>query len=80
MYKIIFFVLFLLSSTFSLNAEIARNLKIIGNERVSDETIKVYGDVELGKNYKESDLNNILLCISPLLRSKNLYFNLTSSG
>ena len=60
MYKIISIVLFFLLSTLSLNAEIARNLKIIGNERVSDETIKVYGDVELGKNYKESDLNNIL--------------------
>ena len=60
MYKIITIVLFLLLSTFSLNAEIVRNLKIIGNERVSDETIKVYGDIELGKNYKESDLNNIL--------------------
>ena len=60
MYKIITIVLFLLFSTFSLNAEIARNLKIIGNERVSDETIKVYGDIELGKDYKESDLNNIL--------------------
>ena len=60
MHKIITIVLFLLFSTFSLNAEIVRNLKIIGNERVSDETIKVYGDIELGKNYKESDLNNIL--------------------
>ena len=60
MYKIITIVLSLLFSTFSLNAEIVRNLKIIGNERVSDETIKVYGDIELGKDYKESDLNNIL--------------------
>ncbi len=60
MHKIINVVLFLLLSTFSLNAEIARNLKVIGNERVSDETIKVYGDIELGKNYKESDLNKIL--------------------
>ena len=60
MFKIITIVLFFLLSTLSLNAEIVRNLKIIGNERVSDETIKVYGDIELGKNYKESDLNNIL--------------------
>ena len=60
MHKIINVVLFLLLSTFSLNAEIARNLKVIGNERVSDETIKVYGDIELGINYKESDLNKIL--------------------
>ena len=52
MHKIITIVLFLLLSTFSLNAEIARDLKVIGNERVSDETIKVYGDIELGKNYQ----------------------------
>ena len=55
MYKIITIVLFLLFSTFSLNAEIVRNLKIIGNERVSDETIKVYGDIELGKDYSSND-------------------------
>ena len=60
MHKIINIVLFLLLSTFSLNAEIAKNLKVIGNERVSDETIKVYGEIELGKNYRESDLNKIL--------------------
>ena len=60
MFKIITIALFFLFSTLSLNAEIVRNLKIIGNERVSDETIKVYGDIELGKDYKESDLNNIL--------------------
>ena len=60
MHKIITIVLFLLLSTLSLNAEIVRNLKIIGNERVSDETIKVYGDIELGKNYKESDLKQYI--------------------
>ena len=53
MYKIITILLFLLLSTFSLNAEIVSNLKIIGNERVSNETIKVYGDIELGKNLKK---------------------------
>ena len=53
MFKIITIALFFLFSTLSLNAEIVRNLKIIGNERVSDETIKVYGDIELGKNYPE---------------------------
>ena len=42
MHKIINVVLFLLLSTFSLNAEIARNLKGRGNERLSDGTIKVY--------------------------------------
>ena len=60
MQKIILTILFLFLSTFSLNAEIIRSLNIIGNERVSDETIKVYGDIEIGKNYKENDLNTLL--------------------
>ena len=36
----------------------------MGNERVSDETIKIYGEVQLNQEFKESDLNLIL---------KNLY-------
>ncbi len=43
-----------------LNAEIVNNLIINGNKRVSNETIKVYGEIELNKNYLESDLNKIL--------------------
>ena len=33
-------------------------LKVI--KRVSLETIKVYGDIEIGKDYSEIDLNNVL--------------------
>ena len=40
MYKIVTIITFLFLSTFSLNAEIVKSLNIIGNERVSDETIK----------------------------------------
>ena len=43
-----------------LRAEIIKNIEILGNQRVSDETIKVYGEIEVNKNYNESDLNNIL--------------------
>ena len=60
MHKIVLTILFLILSTLSLNAEMVRTLKIIGNERVSDETIKVYGGIEIGKNYRESDLNTVL--------------------
>ena len=60
MYKIISIILLLFFTTQSLNAEIVKSLKILGNERVSEETIKVYGEIEIGKNYKESDLNTIL--------------------
>ena len=57
------FIIFLFFFTFfnlSLKAEIVSKLSIKGNERVSTETIKIYGDIEIGKNYSESDLDTIL--------------------
>ena len=46
-------------------AEIVNQIEITGNKRVSDETIKVYGDIkEVGSDFTSTDLDNIL---------KNLY-------
>ncbi len=61
-----FFTFLFLSSLFltSLNAEIVKDVKINGNKRVSSETIKIYGDIELNKDYSSRDLDLIL---------KNLY-------
>ena len=48
-----------------LNAEIVKKIEISGNSRISDETVKVYGDIKgLNLNYSRNDLDNIL---------KNLY-------
>ena len=55
----LFTIAFILYSTI-LNAEIVKSIKINGNERVSDETIKIYGNIQLNKDYTESDLNKIL--------------------
>ena len=42
-------------------AEIIKGIKITGNERVSEETIKVYGAIDEGKNdYSKQDLDKIL--------------------
>ena len=60
MYKKFFLIITFLFSTSILNAEIVKSIKINGNERVSDETIKIYGNIELNKDYNESDLNKIL--------------------
>ncbi len=43
-----------------LKAEVVNDLKINGNSRISDETIKIYGEIELGKDLSENDLDNIL--------------------
>lgn len=51
------FTLFYLSN---LKAEMVEKIVITGNERVSNETIKVYGDIEVNKNISESELNKIV--------------------
>ena len=60
MLKKITFILILFFHLSYLNAEVVKEIQISGNQRVSDETVKVYGDIEINKNYNELDLNNIL--------------------
>ena len=43
-----------------LKAEIINKIEITGNKKVSDETIKIYGEIEINKDYNEADLNKIL--------------------
>ena len=43
-----------------LNAEVVKEIKISGNTRVSDETIKIYGDIKLNQDYNEQQLNKII--------------------
>jgi outer membrane protein insertion porin family len=59
-FYITLFLLFFLN----LSAEIIQKIEVKGNDRISDETIKVYGEVTTGKDYSAFDLNKIL---------KNLY-------
>ena len=58
--KITTYTLLLTFLFFSSKAEIVENIKISGNERISEETIKVYGDFKLKQDLNEQDLNNIL--------------------
>ena len=52
-------ILFFFLSTFA-NAEIVKNIQINGNKKLSDETIKIYGDIKVNENYNEKKLNDIL--------------------
>ena len=58
---IIFFPLF---SILNANSEIVKKIEIIGNERVSSETIKLFSNTSINENLDNNDLNDIL---------KNLY-------
>ena len=37
-----------------------KKIEISGNKRVGEATIKIYGNIEQGKDYSKKDLNNIL--------------------
>ena len=64
MKKIIINIIFSIFFFSKLSAEIANSFDVKGNQRISDETIKIYGNIELNKDYNDNDLNLIL---------KNLY-------
>ena len=56
-----FFLIISFSLLFSvLKAEIVNEIIISGNKRVSQETVKIYGEIKINKDYKERDLNLIL--------------------
>ena len=41
-------------------SEVINKIDVIGNERISLETIVVFGDVALGKDYSTSDVNLLI--------------------
>ena len=56
-FTILIFVFFLSSNSFS---EVVKKIEITGNERISDETIMVFGDIAIGKDYEKSDVNLLI--------------------
>jgi len=58
-FRFCFFV-FLAFAFSSANAEILKKLEIIGNSRISNETIKVYGEIKINKDYSDDDLNTVI--------------------
>ena len=59
--QIISYFLFIIFFSFSsVKAEVVKKLNISGNKRISTETIKIYGEIQLNKNYNEQNINDIL--------------------
>ena len=52
-------ILFLSFISFS-NAEVIKNIEIIGNDRIPNETIKMFTGVKVGEDVNENQLNDIL--------------------
>ena len=53
-------IIITLSSLSSSFSEIIKDIKVIGNERVNTETIKIFGGYSIGDDVNSDDLNNIL--------------------
>ena len=59
--KIIFalFLFFAFLSTYSYS-EIVNKVQVHGNERISSETVIIFGDITIGNNYDSSDVNLLI--------------------
>ena len=53
-------VLFLFAFSNISNSETINSVEVRGNERISKETIVVFGDISLGKNYEINDINILI--------------------
>jgi len=56
-FSIILFLVVLNNNSFS---EVVKKIEVIGNERISNETIVIFGDVAIGKDYERSDVNSLI--------------------
>ena len=50
--------------TFQTKAEVLKKLEIKGNSRISEETLKVYGEIQINKDYTTDDINEIIKKLS----------------
>ena len=57
---IFFFVFFLLVVSSNSYSEVIKKVEVRGNERISSETVIIFGDVSIGKNYEQSDISLLI--------------------
>ena len=74
-FKKIFVAILLFFIFFNVNSysEVVNKVNVKGNVRISLETIMIFGDVSIGKNYERSDIN---LLIKKLYES-NFFSNIS---
>ena len=59
-YKFLFFIIFILFQSSNSFADKLKNFKILGNQRVSDETIIMFSNLSQGQILNKPILNNVL--------------------
>ena len=81
MIKKLFISVLLLASLLILNvsAEIVNKVEVKGNNRISVETIKIYGKIKLNENYNERDINNVLQNLNSTNFFEDIDINLSNN-
>ena len=59
----IFSILFFISNSFS---EMVNKVKVVGNDRISLESILVFGDIKMGDDYNAEDVNLLIKKLNKL--------------
>ena len=61
-FKKIFIVFILIFHTLSLKSysEVVNKVTVDGNQRITLETIVIFGDIKIGENYESSDINSLI--------------------
>ena len=70
-----FFLLSLLLISEKSFADVVKKIQIEGNNRISQETIMVFGDISIGKDYSVSDVNILI----KKLYSTSFFTNISAS-
>ena len=60
MKKILYIIIILFYFFNSIKAEVLKKLEVKGNSRISEETLKVYGEIQINKDYSTDDINEII--------------------
>ena len=79
MMKLLSIFFLIISLFFTAKAEIINNVIVNNNDRISLNTIKTYGNIELGIDYSPDDLNKILKNIYDTNFFKNVSLNIKNN-
>ena len=56
----IFVILFSIFFNVSSYSEVVKKVEVQGNDRITSETIMIFGDIVIGENYEESDIGSLI--------------------
>ena len=76
--SILKFLLFLIFFPQFCFAEVVKDFKIFGNDRITKETIGVFGDIEINQDYNQEKINNLLKKLYDTNYFSNIEVNLAN--